>query len=72
MPSQPIQHYGIIDDLYTVVLIGMDGPGGWLCSPHFDSPSVFAVSLDNQTGQKGRRFKITPPATWLANRHRTL
>jgi GH15 family glucan-1,4-alpha-glucosidase len=54
---QPIENYGIIGDLLTTALVGMDGSIDWLCLPHHDSPSVFAAILDSE---KGGRFKISP------------
>ena len=58
MPGyQPIENYGIIGDLHTTALVGMDGSIDWLCLPHHDSPSVFAAILDSA---KGGRFKISP------------
>ena len=57
MSYQPIENYGIIGDLHTVALIGMNGSIDWLCFPNFDSPSVFAAMLDSE---KGGRFQITP------------
>jgi GH15 family glucan-1,4-alpha-glucosidase len=57
MAYQPIENYGIIGDLHSVALVGMDGSIDWLCLPDFDSPSVFAAILDDE---KGGRFKIAP------------
>src|SRR5687768_16380175 len=57
MAYQPIENYGIIGDLHSVALGGMDGSIDWLCLPDFDSPSVFAAILDDE---KGARFKIAP------------
>ena len=54
---KPIENYGVIGDLHTVALVGMDGSIDWCCLPHFDSPSIFAAILDDQ---KGGFFKIAP------------
>jgi GH15 family glucan-1,4-alpha-glucosidase len=54
---QPIENYGVIGDLHTVALAGMDGSIDFLCLPEFDSPSVFAALLD--AGQGGR-FQVAP------------
>lgn len=57
MAYQPIENYGIIGDMHTLALVGMDGSIDWLCLPHFDSPSVFCAILDDKIGG---RFKISP------------
>jgi len=54
---QPIENYGVIGNMRTAALVGMNGSIDWLCLPHFDSPSVFAGILDHQ---KGGRFRIAP------------
>ena len=57
MAYQPIENYGLIGNLHTVALVGMDGSIDWFCFPHFDSPSIFASILDER---KGGRFQISP------------
>ena len=57
MSYQPIENYGIIGDLNTVALVGMNGSIDFMCFPDFDSPSVFASILD---AKKGGYFLITP------------
>jgi GH15 family glucan-1,4-alpha-glucosidase len=57
MPYLPIENYGIIGDMHTVALVGINGSIDWLCCPNFDSPSVFAGLLD---AQKGGHFQISP------------
>jgi GH15 family glucan-1,4-alpha-glucosidase len=53
----PLGDYGIIGDLHTVALVGMDGSIDFLCLPDFDSPSVFAALVD---AERGGRFQIAP------------
>jgi GH15 family glucan-1,4-alpha-glucosidase len=57
MPYQPIENYGIIGNMRTVALVGMNGSIDWYCCPHFDSPSIFGALLDDE---KGGRFQISP------------
>ena len=53
----PIGEYGVIGDLHTVALVGMDGSIDFLCLPDFDSPSIFAALVD---AERGGRFQIAP------------
>ena len=57
MAYQPIENYGIIGNMRTVALVGMNGSIDWYCYPRFDSPSVFGAILDDS---KGGRFQICP------------
>ena len=47
MSYQPIENYGIIGNMRTVALVGMNGSIDWYCYPHFDSPSIFGALLDD-------------------------
>ena len=49
--------YGLIGDMSSAALVGMDGSVDWCCLPRFDSPSVFASILDTDIGG---RFRIRP------------
>lgn len=55
MKYQPIENYGVIGDLNTVALVGLNGSVDFLCFPDFDSPSIFTATLD---AEKGGYFKI--------------
>ena len=57
MAYQPIENYGIIGNMHTVAMVGMNGSIDWFCFPHFDSPSVFGAILDDK---KAGRFQISP------------
>ena len=67
MPYQPIENYGVIGDLHTVALVGMDGSIDFLCYPRFDSATVFAALLGEENGG---RFRICP--TWGEIRQKQL
>jgi GH15 family glucan-1,4-alpha-glucosidase len=53
----PIEDHGVIGDLHTVALVGLDGCIDFFCAPRFDSPSVFAALLD---AEHGGVFRIDP------------
>lgn len=55
MAYQPIENYGVIGNMHTAALVGMNGSIDWFCYPHFDSPSVFGSILDEK---KGGYFRI--------------
>ncbi|MBL8950456.1 MAG: hypothetical protein JNK82_06745, partial [Myxococcaceae bacterium] len=46
MRYPPIDRFGVIGNMETVALVGMDGSIDFMCFPSFDSPSVFARLLD--------------------------
>ena len=57
MAYLPIEDYGIVGNMRTCALIGVNGSVDWFCCPRFDSPSVFGAILDEQ---QGGHFKIAP------------
>jgi GH15 family glucan-1,4-alpha-glucosidase len=52
----PIADHGVIGDLRSVALVGLEGTIDWYCSPRFDSPSVFGAILD---AAKGGHYRIS-------------
>jgi GH15 family glucan-1,4-alpha-glucosidase len=61
----PIRDYAILGDGGTAALIALDGAVDWLCSPDFNSGSVFGALLDPQVGGS---FRISPAADFEAER----
>ncbi len=57
---QPIENYGVIGNMRSIALVGMNGSIDFLCYPEFDSPTVFAALLDDE---QGGRFQIEPQLT---------
>jgi GH15 family glucan-1,4-alpha-glucosidase len=57
MAFEPIENYGVIGNMRSIALVGMNGSIDFLCYPEFDSPTVFASLLDDE---KGGRFQIRP------------
>ena len=56
-----IHDYGLIGDMHSCALVGLNGSIDWACFPRFDSPSAFAAILDDR---KGGRFSIQPTARY--------
>ena len=65
MNYQPIENHGIIGDLTTMALVGMDGAIDFMCFPHFDSPTIFAALLD---AKNGGYFSLAPAEGKFKNR----
>ncbi len=63
-----IGDYGMIGDCHSLALVGRDGSIDWLCFPRFDSPSVFARTLDTDAGH----FRVAPAGTVEGVRRRYL
>jgi GH15 family glucan-1,4-alpha-glucosidase len=59
MPKEykPIENYGIIGNLQTIALVGIDASIDFFCFPYFDSPSIFAGLLDVE---RGGSFSLSP------------
>src|SRR5215470_15380368 len=57
MAFEPIENYGVIGNMQSIALVGVNGSIDFLCYPEFDSPTVFAALLDDQ---RGGRFEIRP------------
>jgi GH15 family glucan-1,4-alpha-glucosidase len=61
--QHPISEYGLIGDMRTAALIGLDGSIDWCCLPRFDSGSVFAALLDTE---RGGTWSIQPEGPWTS------
>jgi GH15 family glucan-1,4-alpha-glucosidase len=53
----PIENYGLIGNMRTCALIGLDGSIDWCCYPHVDSPPILGRVLD---ANRGGHFQIAP------------
>jgi hypothetical protein len=57
MSFEPIENYGVIGNMRSIALVGVNGSIDFLCYPNFDSPTVFAALLDDE---RGGCFQIQP------------
>lgn len=62
MTYKDIDRHGVIGDLDTVALVGTDGSIDFMCFPDFDSPSIFAATLDHARGGSWRMVAKLPEA----------
>src|SRR5260221_3554171 len=60
MPFEPNENYGVVGNMQSIGLVGMNGSIDFLCYPDFDSPTIFAALLDDKNGG---RFEISPQLT---------
>jgi GH15 family glucan-1,4-alpha-glucosidase len=58
-----LSEYGLIGDMRTAALVGLDGAIDWCCLPRFDSGSVFAAILDPD---RGGTWAIRPAVDWTS------
>jgi GH15 family glucan-1,4-alpha-glucosidase len=65
MSYLPIENYGVIGNLQTVALVGINASIDFLCFPYFDSPTIFAGLLDEN---KGGSFKLAPEPDHLRHK----
>ena len=54
-----LENYGMIGDLRTAALVGLDGSIDWLCLPRFDSSACFARLLGDE---RNGHWRISPTA----------
>jgi GH15 family glucan-1,4-alpha-glucosidase len=57
MEYQSIENYGVIGNMRSLALVGIEGSIDFFCFPEFDSPSIFAALLDPG---EGGHFCIRP------------
>jgi GH15 family glucan-1,4-alpha-glucosidase len=58
-----LSDYGLIGDMRTAALVGLDGAIDWCCLPRFDSGSVFAALLDPE---RGGTWSVRPAVEWTS------
>jgi GH15 family glucan-1,4-alpha-glucosidase len=74
MSYQPSENYGIIGNMRTVALVGMNGSIDWYCYPQIDSPSIFGAILDDKKASDSKFplevYRLPPPYRGSASRGR--
>jgi GH15 family glucan-1,4-alpha-glucosidase len=64
--AQPlIGDYALVGDCASAALISRDGAVDWMCTPRFDSPTVFCRLLD---WERGGTFRLGPLGTHQTSR----
>ena len=58
-----IEDYGLIGDMHTAALVGIDGSIDWLCLPRFNSSACFAHLLGTE---ENGRWRIAPAGNVVA------
>ena len=50
MAFQPIENYGVIGNMQSIALVGVNGSIDFLCYPNFDSPTNASVGTPSILG----------------------
>ena len=61
----PIAEHGIVGDMHSVALVGVDGTIDWYCPDRLDGPSLFAALLDRT---RGGYYRIAPVGALTATK----
>ena len=67
--SRPLEDYGVIGNMLSAAMIGIDGSIDWLCLPRFDSPACFAALLGTRNNG---RWLLAPKDRAARASHRYL
>jgi GH15 family glucan-1,4-alpha-glucosidase len=62
-----IEDYGLIGNMQTAALVGVDGAVDWLCLPRFDSASCLAAILGDE---RHGRWRVAPAGGGVATSRR--
>ncbi|MEV0953011.1 glycoside hydrolase family 15 protein [Promicromonospora sp. NPDC050249] len=65
--TRRIEDYGMVGDLQTAALVGLDGAVDWMCLPRFDSPACFAALLGDE---RNGSWKLGPEGAGDCTRRR--